>query len=82
MCIGGVSVHSGQMFTQEGQYFDMPKSCLLLDTYSTVSVTNNKVLISNICDCAKGETLNAIRNGGSQLYKQMVELVVFPLIVY
>ena len=80
-CMAVVSVHLGKLFTQERKAFGIPKLWLLL-ACSTLSVTNNEVLVSNIHNCAENETLNATTNGGSQLYTQMAELVLFPPIVY
>ena len=79
---GVVSVDLGKIFTQEGISFDIPKLLLLLDTCSTVNVTKNEVLVTNIRDYAKDKTLNATTNGCSQLYKQMAKLLLFPLAVY
>ena len=47
-----------------------------------MSVTNNEALVLNIRDYIEDETLNAITNGGSQLYKKMAEFILSPLTVY
>lgn len=79
---GFVSVHLGHVLTQDEESFDIPKLCLLLDIYSPVSVTNNDALVTNIHDCADNETITVLTNGGSQLYKQLTELILFHITVY
>jgi len=49
---------------------------------STVGATNNEELITNIRDYHESKYLTTITNGGTQLYKKMVELKVFPLEAY
>ena len=61
---------------------DIPKSWVLLDTCSTVSVTNNTNLVTNIRDCEHHEYLKAVTNGGSQLYKQLADMILFPIVVH
>ena len=46
---------------------DIPKSWVLLDTCSTVSVTNSTNIVTNIRDYEYHEYLKAVTNGGSQL---------------
>ena len=61
---------------------DIPKSWVLLDTCSTVSVANNEALVTEIRDCEHHEYLKAVTNGGSQLYKKSARMVLFPIKVH
>jgi len=68
--------------TQDGTPTDIPTSWIFLDTCSTVSVSNNQKLVTNIKQCKSDEVLTVITNGGSQIYTRMVELIMFPLDVH
>ena len=49
--------------TQEDDLFDISRSWLLLDTYSTCDVANNPDIVTNIQDCTPSENLVAYTNG-------------------
>ena len=61
---------------------DTPKSWVLLDTCFTVNVSNNDNLVTNIRDCEQYEFLNEGTSGGSQLYKQFENIILFPIVVH
>ena len=80
--VGVITVQLGHIFTQEEEMVDIPKSWVLLDTCSVVSVTNNTNLVTNIRDCEHHEYLKAMTNRGSQLYKRLADMILFPIVVH
>ena len=66
-------------FVQSGGEEIIPKSWILLDTCSTASVGNNTSLVYDISDCPPDNWLTLVTNGGSQVFKQMACLNLFPL---
>ena len=58
------------------------KHWLLLDTCSTVSVCCNSSLITNIQQCASGDEMTIITNGGKQHYNSTAELKILTMQVH
>jgi len=79
---GANLAHIRYILTHDGTPADIPTPWILLDTCSTVSVSNTHKLVTNIRQCKSDEVLTAITSGGSQIYTQIAELIMFPIDVH
>ena len=77
---GFILVHARYMLTQ-GNLFDIPKTWLLLDTYSMCNVSNNPDLVTNIRIYSFNDILTTYKNGGAQRYDKLADLLLLPLTV-
>ena len=75
-------MHIGCTFTQDRNEVIIPKSWLLLDMCSTVSVYTNEDIVIDIRDISSNEYVTAVTNGGSQVYKKIVHLIILPIKVH
>ena len=57
------------ILTQDGKIAKNSKSWILLDTFSTFSVSNNSDLVSNVRECQPDQLLAENANSGSQFYR-------------
>ena len=74
-------MHVGILCAQ-GKVFNIPSSCILLDTCSTCDVANNPDLVNNIRTCTPEERLTAYTNGEKQVYNLCAELNILPITVH
>jgi hypothetical protein len=73
----------GQTHTTDASRFgEIPRSWILLDTCSTVDVTNNPDHVTNITFCDSNDRLEIVTNGGSMKYHHVADLCLLPLRVH
>jgi len=57
-------------------------TCILLDTFTTHSVSNNAGLVTNIRPCAERKTLTIDMKGGPKTFRSKAELKMLPIHLY
>ena len=56
----------GVVLTQHDNMYTTPFNCIVIDTCSTDSVTNNVEMIENVRTCTEDERLRILTNVGSK----------------
>ena len=79
--VRGVNIlQTGLSFAQN--YETLESSWILLDTCSTHSVSNNKMLVRDIVDCTKAEFLTVSTNRGNRTFRKRAFLKLIPIQVH
>ena len=64
------------------RYAQVPPSWILLDSCSTVDVTNNPEHVNNIVPCDPDHRIQIVTNGGSMRYHHEADLKLMPIKVH